>query len=315
MPNNTTCCRSAVTMPASFCRGRFPEVEVDRVLDHAANCGLEDIYKNPLTLRMLGETARQADALPDGRGKLFERACGLMLSEKNEHHRDGPHAHRSEDELLLAAGAICATQLLCDRVGVYVGSHAETPDEFVNVSDIEKLRLGEAARDALRVRLFQGEGEQRFTHVHRVIAEYLGARWLARCFEEGVSERRLFSLFRHGDGVPTSLRGLHAWIAHFSEALAGRCIAADPYAVLRYGDAETLSLDEARALLDALQELSEEDPYFRSEDWGRHRVSGLMRPELKRNIIGIIGTPGKHVQLRTLLLEAIGRHGVGNRAH
>ena len=288
-----------------FLSHQFPEVDADRVLDHVANCGLEDIYKNPLTLRMLGETAREAGALPDGRGKLFERACGLMLSEKNEHHRDGPHAHRSEDELLLAAGAICATLLLCDREAVYVGPHAETPDGFVNVTDIGKLRLGEATRDALKVRLFQGDGEQRFTHIHRVIAEYLGARWLARCFEERVSKRRLFSLFRHGDGVPTSLRGLHAWIAHFSEALAGRCIAADPYAVLRYGDAETLSLDEARALLDALQELSEEDPYFRSEDWGRHRVSGLMRPELKRNIVGIIGTPGKHVQLRTLLLEAM----------
>ena len=140
-------------------------------------------------------------------------------------------------------------------------------------------------------RLFQAEGEGRFTHVHRVVAEYLGAKWLARCFDTGLSERRIFGLFLQGDGVPTSLRGLHAWTGHFSDALAGRCIAADPYAVLRYGDADTLSLEQALALLTALSKLSEDDPYFRSEDWGQHPASGLMRAELMDEILAIISTP------------------------
>ena len=288
-----------------FLSQKFPEVDADQILNYLANRGLEDIYRNPLTLRMLGETAREAGDLPDSRAELFKRACKLMLREESELQQNKPHAHRSQDELLLAAGAICATQLLCDREGVYTGPYMKTPDEFANVEDIQKLRLAEPARDALRFRLFPGEGEQRFTHIHRVIAEYLGARWLARCVEEGVSERRILGLFRHGDGVPTSLRGLHAWIPHFSQALARPCIAADPYAVLRYGDAETLDLEEAWALLDALTRLSEADPYFRSEDWGRHRAPGLMRSELKQEIVGIIRGPGNHMQLRTLLLEAV----------
>ena len=103
-----------------------------------------------------------------------------------------------------------------------------------------------------------------------MVAEYLGAKWLAACFDARPSERRIFSLFRPGDGVPTSLRGLHAWLMHFSPALADGCIAADPYAVLRYGDAETINLDQARVLLAALITLSEDDPYFAAEDWGRH---------------------------------------------
>ena len=288
-----------------FLSQEFPEVDAHQVLNHVASRGLEDIYGNPLTLRMLGETAREAGQLPDSRAELFERACRLMLKEKNEYHQSGPYAHRSEEELLLAAGAICAAQLVCDRELVYVGPSVETPNGLVNVADIEKLRFGEPAGDAVRVRLFQGEGDQRFTHIHRVIAEYLGAKWLARCVEVGVSERRILSLLRHGDGVPTSLRGLQAWIAHFSPALARSCIVADPYAVLRYGDAETLGLEEARALLDALTQLSEADPYFRSEDWGRHRAPGLMRPELKQEIVCIISNPGSPVQLRTLLLEAM----------
>ena len=288
-----------------FLSRKFPGVDADQVLNHVASRGLEAIYRNPLTLRMLAETAEEVGELPESRAELFERACRLMLREKKECQHGRSHAHRSEHELLLAAGAICATQLLCDRDGVYDGPYMETPDGFANVADIQKLRLGEPAGDALRVRLFPGEGEQGYTHIHRVIAEYLGAKWLARCVEEGVSERRILDLFRHGDGVPTSLRGLHAWIAHFSPVLARSCIAADPYAVLRYGDAETLALEEARALLDALTKLSVADPYFRSEDWGRHRAPGLMRPELKQEIVGIISNPGSHLQLRTLLLEAM----------
>ena len=104
---------------------------------------------------MLGETARADGKLPDSRAELFKRACKLMLREESEPQQSKPHAHRSQDELLLSAGAICATQLLCDREGVYDGPYMKTPDGLANVADIQKLRLGEAARDALRFRLFR----------------------------------------------------------------------------------------------------------------------------------------------------------------
>ena len=138
-----------------------------------------------------------------------------------------------------------------------------------------------------------------------MIAEYLGAKWLALCFDEECSQRRILGLFGQGEGVPTSLRGLHAWMAHFSDALALHCIDADPYAVLRYGDAEALDVERARALLSALTKLSKANPYFRSEDWGRHPASGLMRTELKDEIHIIIGASERHMQLRTLLVEAM----------
>ena len=165
--------------------------------------------------------------------------------------------------------------------------------------------FGAAADDVLRTRLFSAEGENRSTHVHRVVAEYLGAKWLAACFDSGCSERRIFSLFRPGDGVPTSLRGLHAWLAHFSPALATRCIAADPYAVLRYGDAEAINLDLARSLLAALASLSEDDPYFAAEDWGRHPASGLMRTELKEEVLALLAGPERNIHLSVLLLVAM----------
>ena len=289
----------------AFLSEEFPAIDSAEVLEHLARCGIESLYENPLTLRMLGEVAQDDGPLPETRAHLFGRACRVMLREPNpRHHRDS-HARRSEEELLMGAGALCAAQLLCGRIGIFDGPNMETPEGYLNAGDIAALRFGGAANDALRVRLFQSEGENRFTHVHRVIAEYLGARWLARSFEAGVSEKRIFALFRQGEGVPTSLRGLHAWLAHFNGTLARRCIEADPYAVLRYGDAETLSLDQARSLLSALKKLSEDDPYFRAEDWSRHPVSGLLRTELKDDICAIIEPPRRHVQLTNLLLEAM----------
>ena len=228
-----------------------------------------------------------------------------MLKEENPHHADDTHVQKTPEELLRAAGAMCAMQLLCGRMGVYDGPSAQTPEGFVNISDVAPMAFGDAARDALRTRIFEAEGERRFMCVHRVVAEFLGAKWLAACFDEGRSQKRIFALLRHGEGVPTSLRGLHAWIAHFSSALASQCIAADPYAVLRYGDAEKLGLTQARDLLLALKQLSEQDPYFISEDWDQHPASGLMRAELKDELLSIICTPGQHTQLSMLLIDAM----------
>ena len=288
-----------------FLSNEFPAIDAAGIVDHLASRGLDGIYQNPLTLRLLGEVAHQTGALPESRVELLERACRVMRTEKNPRHQDDSHVHRSGGELLLAAGAICATLVLCARSGVYTGPYVDTPEDCVHVADVAGLPFGAVAEDVLRTRLFSADGENRSTHVHRVVAEYLGANWLAACFDSGRSERRIFSLFRPGDGVPTSLRGLHAWLAHFSAALATRCIAADPYAVLRYGDAETINSDQARSLLAALTNLSEADPYFAAEDWGRHPASALMHTELKEEILALLSGPERNAHLSMLILVAM----------
>ncbi|MFD1104178.1 NACHT domain-containing protein [Sphingobium olei] len=290
---------------ALFLRRNFPSVDAEGVLTHLADRGLEEIYKNPLTLRLIGEVAASDEALPNSRAQLLDRACQLLVQEENPRHHDAEHAHAEAEKLLLAAGAYAATQLLCDLAGLFNGPAGKIPDGCVHVGSIAALPHAETIDAALHTRLFEAEGGQRFHLLHRVIAEYLGAKWLARCFQSGVSARRLFSLFGQGHGVPTSLRGLHAWLAYFDDTLAEICVDADPYAVLRYGDAETMPVHVARGLLRALAALSDRDPFFRAEDWGRHPASGLMRVELKDDILALIGTPDQHTHLTLLLVEAM----------
>ena len=289
----------------AFLENRFPSLDPHRLLEHLAHRGLDGVYQNPLTLRLFAEVAHQQESLPDSRAEILKGACAVMLIEENPHHHDAPHAHHDEEDHLLAAGAICAMQLLCDRTGVFTGATASTPDGAVHVSRVETLPFGHVASDVLRTRLFQAEGERLFTHVHRVVAEYLGAGWLARCAAEGRSERRMFGLFRPGDGIPTSLRGLHAWLGHFDVSIANRCIAADPYGVLRYGDAQTIGLEQARVLLEALKNLSKTDPYFASEDWVRHPASGLIRHELTEEILAILTAPEPNLHLFVVVTSAM----------
>lgn len=288
-----------------FLRRNFPSVDAEGVLTHLADRGLEEIYKNPLTLRLIGEVSASDEALPNSRAQLLDRACQLLVQEENPRHHYAAHARAEAEKLLLAAGAYAATQLLCDLPGLFNGPAGKLPDGCVHVGSLAALPHAEAIDAALHTRLFEAEGGQRFHLLHRVIAEYLGAKWLARCFQSGVSSRRLFSLFGQGHGVPTSLRGLHAWMAHFDDTLAEACVAADPYAVLRYGDAETMPAHVARGLLRALAALSDRDPFFRAEDWGRHPASGLMRVELKDEILALIETPDQHTHLTLLLVEAM----------
>ena len=286
----------------AFLAREYPGVQVLALLQHLRNRELAHVCRNPLVLRMFAEAARGGGGLPETRAELLERASRAMA---------GPDAgggvvwlvRGDEDDLLLASGAICATMLLCDLAGVHGRVPGETPAGFLNVADVEELPFGGAAADALATRLFLADGEGRFSYFHRVLAEYLGARWLARCVDEGVADERVHTLF--GRGVPTALRGMHAWMARLSPALAGRCIASDPWAVLRDGETGTLDLDRAHALLAALEERSGEDPCFDTEDRGPHPAAGLMRSELKDDIVGILASPGPHAHLSACLAEAL----------
>ena len=105
----------------TFLSQEFPEIDADGLLTHLADRGIETLYGNPLTLRLLGEVAQAEGLLPETRVELFDRACRVMLNEDNFRH----HVEKTEEEILLAAGAICAAQLLCGRIGVHTAPYPE----------------------------------------------------------------------------------------------------------------------------------------------------------------------------------------------
>ena len=283
----------------------WPVADPDGVLDQLDAQQLAEFYRNPLTLNLLAEIAVSGQGLPKGRADLLAKASEILCHEKNAIHARTTGGMADVSALQDSAGAIFAHLLLSGMQGIADLPPAELPDGYVAVGELADIPDSPVTRESLKTRLFQVSGEKLLLPYHRVIAEFLAARWLAKRLNSGLSARRIEQALTFSGGVPTALRGLHAWFGHFAPRLTHACIEADPYGMLRYGDPDQLSIPDARKLLNALIALANEDPYFRSEDWGKHSVGAIARPELKSEILALLKKPGRHVHLTTLILESL----------
>jgi energy-coupling factor transporter ATP-binding protein EcfA2 len=272
--------------------------------------GLSEFYGNPLTLQLIDRIADDEEGLPSSRAKLFLRASDMLRSEHNTKRIHAPLSALASDDALNAAGAACAALILTSSEAIEVGARGALAGDL-HVSEIAALPGAGNVRTVLGSNLFlRREGSDRFGPFHRALAEFLGARWLATCLPS-TSMRRVLGLLVVDGGVPASLRGLHAWIAHFSPEAAADVMAVDPYGVLRYGDAVDLSPTSARALLNGLKELAEHDPWFRSEDWMRHAAPGITQAALAPDLLHLLMSPGANFHLKSLVLGAMPRSEAG----
>lgn len=290
---------------SDFLLGYDIRIAPDQLLSAIRAQGLNDLAGNPLTLRLLAEVWLRDSGLPSTKTELLRRATELLTDEENPAHDLSPQAQIPTEKLLDVGGSIFAHLLLAGAVGIATGNRKRAPEGFVPLADLSNTSTDGDVESATKTRLFRPEAEDQLAPIHRVIAEYLAARWLSQQLDSKLSERRLLRLIEVSGGIPSALRGLHAWLGHFSPQVRERCIDADPYGFLRYGDTTHLSAQSARYLLKALTRLADDDPYFRSEDWSVRSVAGLARSELKSEIIDLITSPQRHVQLSALILTSL----------
>jgi hypothetical protein len=289
----------------AFLSRRYPGVDAEHILEHLDAHRLTDLYGNPLMLGLLGRVAQRDTHLPANRAALFHRVCEIIWPEHDPDRQDIGLGQISEDQALDAAGAISAALLFAGAEAVSLAGLAQLQEGDLRLADLEALPRAGRARSIFASKLFHSVGTGRAKPIHRVIAEYLGARWLARQATTPRVQRRLLRQFQGTGGVPSSLRGLHAWLAFHSPAMAEQVIAADPYGVLRYGETSNLPTSQAECLLEALQALAQHDPFFRASDWDRQTAPGLMVPELRDKIEAVIGASDSNWQLRSLLIETL----------
>lgn len=291
----------------SFLSHHYQKIDAPHVLGHLDANGIADLYSNPLTLGLIGRVAESNAELPQTRGALFDSVCSLIWPEHDPDRSDLGLGLLSNEQALSAAGAIAAGMLLAGADAVSQAVPLQTTEGDIRLADLKSLPGAEAVGEILSSKLFQSIGVGRATLIHRVIAEFLGARWLAQVAKTGRAQRRLLNQMSGSGNVPSSLRGLHAWIAYHSASMANDVIAADPFGVLRYGDASRLTAEQAERMLDALNDLAKDDPYFRAQDWARYATAGLMNPALKDKIQKLIASGESNAHLRSLLIQ--GLHG------
>lgn len=289
----------------TFLHLKYPNINADDVIDHLSRHDLDDLMGNPLTLDLLGRVASQDVGLPETKGQLFAKAVEVLALEENDEYGDSP-LKQTSGHVLDAAGAMCAGYILTGAASITRKGPASSTTGVLAVSEIKDLPKAEFSSEALKSRIFRPiDGAEAFAPIHKVIAEYLGAQWLAKQAADPISCRRLLGLLTSRGVVPANLRGIHAWLAFHSDRLAEQVIKTDPYGVLRYGDADDLTARAALFLFDALQNLAEDNPYFRAGDWQEHSVRGLMRPELFDDIREILLSREKPFHLRSLFWDGL----------
>ena len=212
--------------------------------------GVGTLLENPLTLKLLAKVVGHETCWPASRVELFERAASLLTIERNiEHSTADPQPPPAE--LLDAAGRLCAVLLVSGATG-YALDRGQANAEYLDVSQCE-YEGPQLLRSALSTGLFTVKAEGCFAPIHPHIAEFVGARHLARVIREGLPASRVTALLTGSDGgVVTSLRGIAALLAAVSEGARRDLIERDPIGVISYGDPRAFSAEHKEMLLRAL---------------------------------------------------------------
>lgn len=270
----------------AICSDLVPDGEA--FLREADSRGLTDLLRNPLNLELFAKVFG-SDSWPNSRTELFNSACGELVMESNETHRRSRVSPEGKDDLLRAAGLLCAIQL-CSGINGFSLDDLAADDEYPLLSDLD---LGSGPwREVLGTRLFQTADTDRVAPIHRAVTEYLGARHLCDCIDGGLPLRRALALLSGPTGrVPTPLKGLFGQLATMLPAAqAEALIRRDALAVVLHGDAAALPPSVQLVLIESLGGVADIDP--RSlETPDRNPFSGLASEDTEPLMSTVLNDP------------------------
>lgn len=267
----------------------------EKFVDDARLRGIDSLLNNPQTLGLLAEAVRD-DQWPTTRLDTFQLACRKLADEDSKSHRAHARAKAVPvDQILAAAGQLCAVLLLSDKSGIALDREG-ADDRFPLVDDFAPDDLA-VARLATRRKLFRpaAEAQERVVPGHRSIAEFLAARWLAERIDRGgLPLGRLLNLVLGRDRrTVAGLRGLYGWLALHCLSARRQLIEADPLTVVVYGDAKPMSLEDKRRLLAGLRQEAEAQIYYRWERPPANQFGALADSRLANDFAAFLETPAR----------------------
>ena len=282
----------------------------EKFVTAAQRKGLDGLLVNAQSLKMLAVAVEAAGVWPETRTQAFDMSCRTLLAEHNGEHRIASPDPGGITDLIKASGKLCAVQLLTGAAG-YALPGAESDQHFLGLDQLPGTdrRL---LRRSLQSKLFEFPTERRTGPVHRQIAEFLAARYLAALVENGLPVRRILALITGYDGMVVSeLRGLSAWLAAHSKSSRAEVIARDPLGTVLYGDAAHFAPEEKRLLLDAIERQTAANPRLITTLQLDSRLGDLVSSDMENHVREILASPAREDSWQSfivILLEAL-RHG------
>ena len=269
--------------------------------------GLQELLANPQSLKMLAVAVGSDRVWPNTRMQAFDMACRTLLGEHNEDHRIAQPDRGGVSDLMNAGGRLCAIQLLTGAAG-YSLSSKDSALHFVGLDQVPGQDRA-ILRSCLQSKLFETSTQRRAVPVHRQIAEFLAARYLAGLVDKGLPVGRILALITGHDGVVVSeLRGLSAWLAVHSKPSRAEIIARDPLGTVLYGDTSDFSPSEKRSLLDGLQREANANPRLIVTLQLDSRLGDLVSSDMEKHCREILTAPSREDAWQSfivILIEAL----------
>ena len=213
----------------------------DEFINTAHQHNLSALLSNPQILKLLIKAIN--NKWPKNRKEIYDMACLQLVSEENNEHRHAkPRDSRLPTEIILnAAGYLCAIQLLSGIAGFSQDQGQASAQYFELTALSTPLPLLSSLDEALKSNIFHSAGEERRTPIHRSVAEYLGAKYIADLVQaktDPLPFERVLALMPDAMGaISSDLRGLCAWLAvHCNGNDRSMLIQRDPLGVIIYGD-------------------------------------------------------------------------------
>ena len=266
--------------------------DTDGFVASARERGVDTLLTNPQSLKMLVKAVTADGIWPETRLKTFDLACQTLLREFNRTHRIANRDRFDIPRLMDAAGRLCALQLLTGGAG-YTGDGGDSDHDYPGLETIPGEDRG-ILRHVLGTRVFEWVDERRAAPVHRQIAEFLGARYLAGLIDDGLPAGRVLALMTGNDGVVVSeLRGLAAWLAAHGKSSRQEIIARDPLGTVLYGDVLEFSTDEKRRVLACLEREAKRNPWLIAGIQLDSRLGDIVTPDMDAHFREILAVPAR----------------------
>lgn len=278
-------------------------LHADAFMLEAEKRNVNQLLSNPQTLLMLVEVVAKGD-WPENKKELYEKCTDLLLKESNQAHGRLDVGKFQPDELISMAGMICAILLIANVQSISLLESA-SGDDSPSYRRIDSDQSDEILACLTR-RVFTYIDNESVSYIHRTIAEFLGAKWLAEeVHGKGLPIKRVLSLIGYEDHPASELRGLYAWLVTFLSLDYSYLIDNDPYGVLMYGDAASLAPSGRKKLMESLQLLQERDPWFRANNWSDNPLAALSEKDMIPIFKQILSNPESGFHLRDIVLGAL----------
>ena len=267
-------------------------------LKNAEHFGLLGLLDNPQTLNMLIASVKGGQEWPTSKQEVYDLASKQLAAEFNDDHALVQNQPATIPQIIEAAGFLCAIQIIANVTG-FTETQAITGLTCLN--DL-KIPSELTISSALKTRLFTKTITDEFNYIHRSVAEYLAAQFIANKIKEGLLFNRVLALTTGFDGgIVAALRGLMAWLSVLSQQACEPLIEIDPLGMIVYGDTQLFSTETKIKLLNSLKQEVEKTDYL-PQDWHAQTFAAITTKDMIPYILAISANPSRQNTEQSVLI-------------